>query len=184
MNALADLIKRHLGLKLADMNEQMWVSHCQSRNREPSLAVYCREITTAAKSIFDAHSIAWQTTKDSILKARNIARQRGAEFMVLLYHQRDFIYYEKVIGEPPPSSHYEFMASQTMKDFCQQNGIALIDTYGPLTTYLNGLAQPVALTSLPFFRRDGHMNEIGQRLVAQTVLDYIESRQHSEYAKK
>lgn len=184
MNALANLTKRYLGLKLADMKERVWGSHCQSRNREPSIDIYCREITTAAKSIFDAHSIAWQTTRDSILKARNIARQRGAEFIVLLYHQKDFIYYEKVIGEPPPSSRYEFMASQTLKDFCQQNGIALIDTYGPLTTYLNSLARPVALTSLPFFQRDGHMNKIGQRLVAQTVLDYIESRQHPEYAKR
>lgn len=177
MNALVDLTKSYFGGRFKDMKERLTASPCMARG-EPALAVYCREITTAAKQVFDTHSIAWQMTTDALLRAKQLARQQGAEFVVLLYHHRGFIYYEKVVAPPWPS-HYESVASNALKDFSRKNSIPVIDTYQPFAAYLQSLPRPLRIEKLPFFRHDGHMNEIGQRLVAETVLDYIESREHT-----
>ena len=143
------------------------------RGRKDSLSRYRDGVAQSAAVPFDATSIGWTQTLDAILEAKDVSRRLGARLVVLLFSQRSFSYYEKIMGAAAPEGHYEARLARTLDEFCRANGILVIDTHRDFQEYVSTVWPSVR--ELPFFDIDGHPNEIGQRLIAKRVIRLFET---------
>jgi len=135
---------------------------------------YESAVMRARKKTFDPTALAWRLTVDSILKAKRLSDKLGARFMILVYHQRELTYHRRVLGSDPPSDHYELAVLRELKSLGSKNDIDVLDLYPSLKASAEQ-ASPEG-RSLPFFRLDSHLNEVGQQIVAAEVRNYFLQR--------
>lgn len=144
-----------------------------SKKSSAELAQFYVEQIKKTKKEFSEDDPAWQLTRDSIVEGRKIARAMGARPVLLIFRDRDYIYYEKLLKKPAPVDNLEAAIVSAVVEFAQDNAIDVVDTYSGLKNYVDGLSDPIDVSLLPYFKVDGHLNEIGQEIVAQTLADYF-----------
>lgn len=126
-------------------------------------------------SKFDPTSVDFVKTKEAIVDARAAAKELGADFILLVFLNRSFAYYKEIFNTDPEPEFYEIKLRKSLKAFCTENGISMLDIAEPVIKYV----QTVALNpdfreqQLPFFKIDGHMNEVGQVLITEEVKKYL-----------
>ena len=69
--------------------------------------------------------------------------------------------------------------AKAVKEFCKSNQIDVIDLFVPFRNYMDNLSRTgrLSLANLPYFEKDGHVNEVGQKIIAKEVLNYFENKQ-------
>jgi hypothetical protein len=97
---------------------------------------------------------------DATLASRKLAHDNGSAFLVVLFPPKEGIYLP-VQGVPFPS------LARPLRDVLQDEGVLCLD----LTSRLQELA---AHRLKLYFEIDGHLNELGQRAVAATLLGYLQ----------
>ena len=135
---------------------------------------YREAVENAAKTRYDSDAVEIRSTKTALLKAKKTAQELAAKPVIVLFASRNMVYYEKVMGAPPPAGHFELKLREDLRRFCAENGIELVDTAPTLQNYVNNLQDTAAAEKLPYFMIDGHHNRIGNTLVAQAVLDFFQ----------
>ncbi|HUP00985.1 MAG TPA: hypothetical protein VM737_05625 [Gemmatimonadota bacterium] len=95
----------------------------------------------------------------SVERARNLARERGTEFLVLLFPTKEEVYLP-LLGQPIPHVVTPFVAA------FEQRGIPYLD----LTP---AFQQRARSGDLLFFEIDGHANRRGYRVIADAVVDHL-----------
>lgn len=136
---------------------------------------YCESIIKNRQVAFDENSIGFKLTKKAVLDVKKIADEIGARTLVLIFVHRSLGYYKIALGSNPPENHYELSVAKAVKEFCKENGIDVIDVFPTIENYMADLSrrEQLELSNLPYFIKDGHLNENGQQLVAEEVLDYF-----------
>lgn len=143
-----------------------------SQSGDRSLRQYTPEVEHALGKTFDPQSRAWSLTKVSILELKREALRIGARPIVLIFAHRPLVYYEKVMGTPPPHEHYEIQLIEAVKLFCRENGILTLETLDELKAYVATLPEKSS-DELPYWRIDGHLSRSGNRIVAEVVEKYF-----------
>ena len=96
-------------------------------------------------------------TQKTILEAKQQTQLAGVEFVVVIIPTREQIYYVDTVLQSQLDSLNEHLV-----DFCQQNDISVID----LTSGMKEKAQDEPFM---YFRRDLHLNSIGNEIVAELL---------------
>lgn len=172
MNAVVDLSKSQV---LSFLRARK--GHCRSRSSGSIFSRYCDEVESAEGIKFDSSREEWNLMIQSLLQAKADAVQMGAKFAVLIFPSRPLVYYEKVMRQDPPEDFFELQAAKYLKYYAESNDIAIIDLYPSFKSYMNKLIEQQEASMLPYFKVDGHMNAIGQRLIAEVISDYFRSNQ-------
>ena len=134
---------------------------------------YREEVQRRMTKQFDRDSKAWSLAKSALFEMNMLARGMGATPVVVLFAQRGFVFYETVMGESAPDTHYEIQLRQALKAFCAEHDIAVIDMADPLRAYLQALPATAPVSDLPYWALDGHLSRAGNRIVAETVERYL-----------
>lgn len=148
----------------------------QTRRSKSVMERYRGEVETQARLHFDPASPEWELTKTSILEIKRFAQSIEASPVVLLFAHRSLVYYEMVMGHAAPSNHYERETAEAVRVFCREQNIDLIETFGPLNRYVKSLPSDAGPSRLPYWESDGHMSVVGNKIVADLVLDYLRSK--------
>lgn len=167
LNALFDLLKDNIQ-QVKTVKKRATVA-----SKSSVFSAYDHQVEGANKSVFGFDGLAWKLTLQSILEAKEIAREMSSTLVVLLFCDRRFVYYERVMGQAAPKDHSHLQVTDALKEFCRENDIEIIDTYPAMKSYMQNLSEPVMLEKLPYFKQDGHMNEIGQEIIAKAATDYL-----------
>lgn len=139
-----------------------------------SIKLYEEELSH--KTEFTVDSLSWQLTRQSIIDSYNVSQKLGGKFVILVFYHRPTIYGQKLFGKNIGEDSYELVVVSEVKKLAKELGVDVIDTFEPLKSYVDGLPDPVDLSRLPYFKRDGHLNEIGQEIVAGAVIEYFRSK--------
>ena len=89
--------------------------------------------------------------------------------MALIYFPtREVTYAAKALqcGQSPLLPGFFAAERAAMQEFAASEGIALIDFSDAFRDYVLGLDVNASYQDLPYFRYDGHLNQTGNRLVA------------------
>jgi len=140
---------------------------------------YFRDVTEAQQEVFDKDSLEFNLIKEDMLEVKKITDEMSAKMIVVIFAQRPLVYYGKVLDSKPPQNHYELLTSKAVKEFCKSNQIDVIDLFVPFRNYMDNLSRTgrLSLANLPYFEKDGHVNEVGQKIIAKEVLNYFENKQ-------
>ena len=146
----------------------------------PSIfAPYCTEVQDGARVPFDPAGEPWRLTAASLDEAARIAREMGATPIILFFRTRAFLYYPRLMGTPAPAGHFERRTLDALRAWAAAQGIAVIDTEPVLARYLDEMPDSADASALPYFARDGHLNAVGQRLVAEAVAGALARGAHA-----
>lgn len=149
---------------------------------DPALARFWETVASSKRRRFDPNKEEWALTEQAISDAKAIADKSNAALVVLVFYHRQSVYYQRMLGLPIPADHYELETARAVRELCDRLGVPVIDSFERLASYVNRLDAPIDPDKLPYFKVDGHMNPIGQKLVADLVLDFLRkqltSRQH------
>lgn len=149
------------------------VVNISDRTNEEHLAFYINEINRE-DDIFDQSGQSWKLTLQSILDAKRIATEKNAKLVILIFPNRDSVYAEKLTGRSLVNNDTKLVAA--LKEFAKQHNLDVIDLYPALKSYTGNLPEPIDVAALPYFKIDGHLNEIGQKIVADEVINYLDSQ--------
>jgi lysophospholipase L1-like esterase len=131
----------------------------------------------------------WRLTRDAILAMQHVSRDAGADFTVMFLPFKSQVYwpllersvtadelhralefYLKDNGRPidvDAMRRNRLAQNAMLRDFCQSAGIPLLDTT-PM------LQQHVERGENVYFPDESHLNEIGQRLGADALADFLQ----------
>jgi lysophospholipase L1-like esterase len=123
-------------------------------------ALYARSILRN-----DSSDPAFQDVVQATLEARKLARSEGAEFVTLLFPTKEAVYLP-MHGTPFPS------LTQPLAKALEDDGVPCID----LTDRFRELA---AGNAKLYFELDGHPNQLGNQVIADTVLAYLRAHAKS-----
>ena len=174
LNALLDFTKSQARYAARTAHDR-----CPGAAPGSPLARYCAEVRAGEHIVFDPSREAWRLTSDEILAAQREASARGARFAVVLFSSRSAVYDERLMGRPLPASHYERQAAEALASWCRAHGIPLVTTWPVFAGYMASLPSAPRQEQLPYFSVDGHMNAVGQRLVADAVIRTLDIKEVS-----
>ncbi|MBI4432085.1 MAG: hypothetical protein HY592_01185 [Candidatus Omnitrophica bacterium] len=171
INSTIHFSKQALKEQVSDLFDRLIKRRQQAQSR---FLPYRGVVLTGAKIPFDAEALQFRLTQEAILRAKQTASERGRAMAIIFFPSKAFVYHQKVLGQPAPPSHYENQVAEAIKSLCQQNDIDFLDLRSTFLNYVNGLPdQGKDLSDLPYFEVDGHMNTLGNKLVAQEILPYL-----------
>ena len=137
--------------------------------------VHVESAIATTKLIFNENSPEIKLTEKAIVDAKRLADEMGAKTIVLFFPYQPLIYYKEIFGSEPPESFFDVAVIKHMKEFCKNIGVGYIDMYLPLLDQVNNVIAMgnINLAKLPYFQKDPHMNEVGQKIIAKEVLNYF-----------
>ena len=139
---------------------------------------YREDVFRAGQMRFNPDSQEFLLTRKAITEFKKICDEKKLRPVLIIFTLRPLAYYEKITGKAPPSDHFEIAVTLHIKEFCRTLGVDVIDTHPTVLSYVNGLSSERArISELPYFEVDGHLNALGNRLVAQDVLSYLRKLQ-------
>lgn len=113
---------------------------------------------------------AWRRSKGAVLEAREAARSAGAEFLVLIAHSARIPVQDPVVqaalAEPRLDPE---KPARILREFCDAMDITRLDTYPVLRAHERATGEPYT------WRYDPHWNETGHRIVADLLLNHLET---------
>lgn len=168
-NATIDLVKA----ALSSGAEHFRVNYRCAQ--DPVLGAARLELLNSGKVLFDADSLHYRMTQNALLDMKRTTTQMRAKLVVVIFTQRSLAYHEKLLGRHAPADHYELQLRKSLSRFLLENGIAQIDMLPVLSDYMRtwDAKNDSDGSKLPYFLIDGHMNGVGQRLVAEEVGGYL-----------
>lgn len=113
----------------------------------------------------------WELTQQSILQAKQIADDAGAIFIVLIIPFKEQAYWHVASQYYDPKRHCGGSCdpdwiTNLVRDFCETHDIQYVDLVPIFKQHAQNGEQL-------YFHVDGHINQQGHRVVAQSVLDYL-----------
>ncbi|OGW79358.1 MAG: hypothetical protein A3G33_03185 [Omnitrophica bacterium RIFCSPLOWO2_12_FULL_44_17] len=135
--------------------------------------IYRDETLMASDASFDPKTIEFQLTLKSILEVKKMASQQNSKMVLIVFPQRTLVYYEKTLGQPPPSSHYELALIRQLLEFCKQNAIEIIVLHSTFKDYADHLPINPPMTDLPYLEFDAHFSHKGNQMVANEIKKYL-----------
>jgi len=103
---------------------------------------------------------------------KKLAEINNSKFILGYIEHRDLNYYEIATGKKPhPSQFYE---GDFLKKFSKENNITFIDFGVPIRNYIKNLPEDFEVSDLPYLKIDGHLNRLGNEILADTIIKYIE----------
>ena len=131
----------------------------------------------------------WRLTRDAILAMQQTSRDAGADFTVMFLPFKSQVYWPLLERSVTPDELYRALAfylkdngrsidvdamrrnrlaqNAMVRDLCASAGIPFLDTT-PM------LQQHVEQGENVYFPDESHLNEIGQRLVADALADFLQ----------
>jgi hypothetical protein len=145
---------------------------------EPAFQAYRSGIIEGQQAVFDKNSLEFKMTKGAILAVKRQADAIGAKMAVLIFAHHTTVYYEMILGAQIPQSCAELSVTNAVREFCGENEIDVIEMLPSLRNYVNDLSRTgrLGFSCLPYFKEDGHLNEIGHKLVAEEVSRYFKNK--------
>lgn len=101
----------------------------------------------------------FQQVMDSVERARNLAVEDGAEFLVLLYPTKEEVYLP-LLDKPTPALIPPFV------DELKRRGISFLDLTGPFQ-------ERARAGERLYFEVDGHANLAGSRAIADALVEHL-----------
>ncbi len=126
--------------------------------------------TRAAAAIAAAPE--WQSTERALDRILAGATGASARVAVLLFHHRGEVYYERLLGQSPPTNTSDRLEADLIRAWCAARGVPLVDTGPAFLDYVRALPATATAADLPYLLYDGHPSARGQELIAQTLLDF------------
>ena len=106
-------------------------------------------------------------TKVNILEAKSIAESNGAKFILILFPNKDQVYWQFIKDKVKTITLEELnYPVEEIKKFCTENNIVCLDLT-PKLIELSSNEEQI------YFTRDGHFNEKGNSVVADVIYKYL-----------
>jgi hypothetical protein len=115
----------------------------------------------------------WMRALDAFASIKTLADSVQAKTILLYFPLRGQVYYEKVTGKPIPEQDLVSLERDALRAFCASNEIIFFDLTPNIVDYVNGLQDGTSIKDYPYLEIDGHLNVLGNRLVAQFVADQL-----------
>jgi GDSL-like lipase/acylhydrolase family protein len=111
----------------------------------------------------------WVLQRDALMQAKRLSDAAHVQLLMVLIPYREQIYFDEY-RQFAPGLTLERMQQpyQMMREFCQQNGVDLLDTFDSFVAHRSQhFTYPV----------DAHLNALGNRIMAEAILRHLAQHQ-------
>jgi|GEM_PF-4309595 len=143
------------------------------RQYENEIRIYASNTSTKEKMLADP---SWQRISAAFLELKKVALESDARPSIIYTPHRGVLLYKAFVGKFPENNVLE-LDRIILKEFCETNDIDFIDLTEPMISYIMSIGPHASIWEYPYFKFDGHYNEIGQVIMADAIESYIKQHQ-------
>ena len=171
-----------LALIRASVQRVKQLSKCKWRTRvsegdacDANLSRYAPSIESTARLKF-SRTEAWRLTEQVILDARKVIGENGGNLVVVHFPRREHVYWKKLNECYPslPFPQYREEILLELQRFLVANDVNFLDLSNALIKHVQSFTS--GESQLPYFKKDGHLNATGHRIVAEEIYQYLHRR--------
>ena len=119
----------------------------------------------------------WKETVSRILEVHAIAKKERIKMILIYFPHRGEVYFEKCMKRKLPQTYFAKIESQELRKICKKYNILFLDTTTALIDYVNSLKHNEKINKYPYLEFDGHMSDIGHRLVAEKIVQFLDKHE-------
>jgi len=141
---------------------------------------YRREIFALGQRVVSREELTasreWQSALNAFSSIIEEAQIIDAKVVIIMFRNRGNMYFERATGEKLPANYGDDIEAELLREFCQENGCEFLDTAKTFRTYIAGIDELTPINEYPYLRYDGHPSPKGHELIAELLLEFLNTR--------
>lgn len=115
----------------------------------------------------------WLSTLKKFSDIISLAESINSKIVIIYFPHRAEMYYERIKGEKLPISYFGRKEIELLRQFTDQKNAAFLDLSDKFRNYVNSLPRNADIKMFPYLEIDGHLSEVGNKIVAETLIEYL-----------